>query len=339
MLDFKRLTRHNPYIIAEIGMNHDGSFGNALRLMEEAKRSGVQAVKFQWHIAEAESLPKAPRPPFFQHEDRSEYFERTAFTDDEWLKLRRLARKFGMHFIVSPFSILAAHKCARLGVDAMKIASGEVSNLPLLRYLRRQPIPVILSSGMSNWSEIQRAAKALGNKMAVLFQCSSQYPAEARTVGLNVIVEMVKRYPRAVIGYSDHTPGLAAAVCAYGAGARIFEKHFTLSKLMYGPDARLSLQPQEMSQYVDEIQFAAQAHRLPVNKNNLTPYRIMRQVFEKGIVAARRLPAGTVLVMKDLDFKKPVVGMRADQFEKVIGRSLRRGLKKDQPIKASDIGL
>ncbi|MCF2141424.1 MAG: N-acetylneuraminate synthase family protein [Candidatus Lokiarchaeota archaeon] len=313
-------------------MNHDGSFGNAIRLIEEATKSGVDAVKFQMHISEAETLADAPTPPYFTIEKRYEYFNRTSFTYLEWEKLRDFTHSLGLDFIVSPFSQKAAEILTKLKIDGFKIASGETTNLPLLEYIDKQQIPVLLSTGMSNWDEIDQAVNALKNNLCMIFQCSSEYPCQPESVGINVIQEMKKRYPGIPIGFSDHTLSSSSAIAALYSGATIFEKHFTLSKKMYGADARFSFEPHEMKSFIDEIRFIEKVLINPVDKNNLEKYKQMKLVFEKSIVASKNLPKGKILEISDLDFKKPGNGIRADKYHEIIGKKLKCDINHNEQI-------
>jgi N-acetylneuraminate synthase len=327
----KKIKSQNVYVIAEIGMNHNGSFPLAVRLIKAAQKAGAAAVKFQMHISEEETLKNAPRPPFFKNEDRYKFFQRTAFSLNQWRNLKKTAKSLKLDFIVSPFSIKAAKILKAIGLDAYKIASGEVNNLPLLEYINTTKLPVILSTGMSSWPEINRAVTTLKH-LKVIMQCSSKYPLPAEAVGLNIIGEMAKKYKKPVIGFSDHTLSNASSIAALVMGARVFEKHFTLSKKAYGPDARFSLEPAELRSYIDGLKFVSAALAKPIDKNALKPYGIMKQVFEKSIVASRPLPPGAVLKMTDLAFKKPGDGLKADQYKKLIGKKLTKNLIKDQKI-------
>lgn len=320
------------FIIAEIGMNHDGSFGNAIRLIEEAKNSGVNAVKFQLHISEAESLLNAPNPPYFKLEKRFEYFNRTSFTINEWKRLKEYAHNLGLYFIVSPFSHKAVDQLEKINIDAYKIASGETTNLPLLEYINSKNKPVLLSSGMSNWEEINKAIEALKENLIVLFQCSSQYPCLPEEFGLNIIKEMIVKYPELIIGYSDHTLDNYSSIAALMIGAKVFEKHFTLSKKMYGADAKFSFEPEEMIIYVEGLEVISKALKNPVDKDDLSKYKDMKLVFEKSIVASSDLKRGNTLEFKDLAFKKPGDGIRADMYKKIIGQKLIKDVNKDEKI-------
>ena len=177
-------------IIAEIGSSHDGSFGNAMKLIEEAKKCGADFVKFQHHIAEFESLPNAPSPSYFKSEDRFEYFRRTSFDLEQLGTLKKLTEKLGMNFMVSPFSEEALDILKKLNVKFYKIASGEVTNHRLLEKLNKTKKKIFMSTGMSSWKEIDKAVKILDKQKTVIMQCSSIYPCPEKNVGLNILKEL-----------------------------------------------------------------------------------------------------------------------------------------------------
>lgn len=332
----KELSFHRS-IIAEIGSVHDGSFGNAIKLIEAAAACGADAVKFQTHIAEAETLADAPAPAYFSAEPRMAYFRRTSFNEVQWTKLREAADRAGVAFLSSPFSLEAVDLLERVGVAAYKIPSGEVSNTPLLERIAATGKPTILSSGMSEWNELDAAVAILkpASPCAIL-QCASAYPCPPEQVGLNVLAEMRTRYG-VPVGLSDHTRGLAAAFAAAALGAGIIEKHFAFSRLMYGSDAANSMEPDEfraMTQGLREI-WTMLAH--PVNKGDVTPYREMKRIFEKSVVTAAPLEAGHALTQRDLAFKKPGDGIPAARWRELIGRRLRNATVADHKITLEDL--
>ena len=251
-MDKKRLT-----IIAEIGSVHDGSFGNAMKAIEAAAACGADVVKFQTHMAEAETLPNAPMPSYFKGDPRLEYFRRTAFSLPQWNQIATHCAAQGVGFLSSPFALEAVDLLEEVGVQAYKIPSGEVSNLPLLEKVAGTGKLVYLSSGMSNWAELDTAVAVLrkGGPLVVM-QCSSAYPCPPERVGLNVMQAMAGRYG-VPVGFSDHTLGMAACVSAAALGAVVVEKHFTFSKLMYGSDARHSMEPAEFKQFCATVREAA----------------------------------------------------------------------------------
>ncbi len=324
-------------LIAEIGSVHDGSFGNACRLVEAAAACGADTVKFQTHIAEAETLPNAPNPSYFDGEPRFDYFKRTAFSPDQWRALKAACGKAGVTFLSSPFSLEAVDLLETIGVDSYKIPSGEVSNTPLLEHVAQTGKPVLLSSGMSDWSELDRAVEALrGVKDLTILQCTSMYPCPPEHVGLNVIDEMRARYGRPV-GYSDHTNGTAAAFAAAALGATVVEKHFTFSRRMYGSDAANAMEPDEFRTLAEGLHAIWKMRAHPVDKDDLSPFREMKQVFEKSVVTARAVGPGEVLQREDLAFLKPGDGIPAANYRDVIGRRTSRPLPAFHKLTEQDL--
>jgi N,N'-diacetyllegionaminate synthase len=323
-------------IIAEIGSVHDGSLGNACKLIEAAAAAGADTVKFQTHIAEAETLPSAPAPSYFKDEPRMDYFKRTGFTADQWKKLASHATQFGVTFLSSPFSLEAVDLLESVKVAAYKIPSGEVNNLPLLERVAATKKPVLLSSGMSTWKELDSAVEVLrsGGPLTIM-QCSSMYPCSPERVGLNVIAEMQKRYGIPV-GFSDHTEGFAAPLAAAAVGATVIEKHFTFSKLMYGSDAKHSMEPKEFAILSAALQDIWKMLKNPVDKQDASPYAEMKQIFEKSVVTALSLKAGTVLQKAHLAYKKPGTGIKAYEYKSVVGRKLSKDLPENHLLKEED---
>ena len=324
-------------LIAEVGSVHDGSFGNAVKLIEAAAQCGADTVKFQTHIAAAETLRDAPMPSYFKGEPRFEYFERTGFSRAQWRELKAACEANGVRFLSSPFSIAAVDLLEDVGVGLYKVASGEVSNVPLLERIAATGKPALLSSGMSDWAELDRAVAVLkrGGPLTVM-QCASSYPCPPEKVGLNVIGEMRARYGCAV-GYSDHTTGLAASLAAAAVGATVIEKHFTFSRLMYGSDAKNSMEPADfrvLSQGLKEI-WAMLAS--PVDKDDVSDYREMKRIFEKSVVTARPVRAGAALAAADLDCRKPGDGIPAADLAGLVGRTAARDLPADHKLALSDL--
>jgi N-acetylneuraminate synthase len=324
-------------IIAEIGSVHDGSLGNALRLIDAAAEAGADTVKFQTHIAEAESLADAPAPGYFSDEPRIAYFKRTAFTPEQWRKLAAHAASRKLTFLSSPFSLEAVDLLESVGVEAYKVPSGEVSNVPLLERIAATKKPTLLSSGMSDWRELDQAVAVLKPACALtVLQCSSAYPCPPEQVGLNVLGEMRERY-KVPVGFSDHTLGFAAALAAAALGATAIEKHFTFSRQMYGSDAKNSMEPEDfrvLCRSLHEI-WSMAAH--PVDKNDVSPYADMKRIFEKSVVTARALRAGTVIARDMLAFKKPGDGIPAAEYASLVGRKLRADLPADHKLKKGDL--
>ena len=320
-------------LIAEIGSVHDGSFGNAKKLIELAAECGADAVKFQTHIPEYETLKNSPAPKYFNDEPRFDYFKRTSFTLNQWQKLKDVSKKNNVTFLSSPFSLEAVDLLEKIDLEMYKIPSGEVTNLPLLERISKLQKPVILSSGMSNWNELDNAVKIFkGNIDLTVMQCSSQYPCKNDQVGLNVISEISSRY-KCSVGFSDHTIGFAAPIAAAAKGAKIIEKHFTFSKKMYGSDAQHSMEPHEFKILSKSLKEVWEMQDNPVDKNSNFLYSDIKNIFEKSIVTSKSLKAGTTIEIQHLAFKKPGSGISAANYKNIIGKKLLVDCDKDQQIK------
>ena len=324
-------------LIAEIGSVHDGSLGNACKLIEEAASCGANVVKFQTHIPEAETLPDAPSPAFFAEEPRMAYFRRTAFSIEQWRAIAECALKNRVLFMSSPFSFEAVDLLEEVGVAAYKIPSGEVTNIPLLEYVARMRKEIFLSSGMSTWDELDSAVRILRTSGPLtLMQCSSIYPCPPEHVGLNILGEMQERY-QLPVGFSDHTMGFAAPIAAVALGATVIEKHFTFSRRMYGSDAMNAMEPEDFRLLAKTLKEVEIMRQHPVDKSDASLYRDVKRIFEKSIVTAAAVPAGTVLDTSHLAYKKPGDGISAAQYVRVVGRKTARDLPADHQLQPEDL--
>ena len=325
-------------IIAEVGSVHDGSFGNAHKLIDLAASCGADAVKFQTHIAAAETLRNAPMPPYFKGEPRFDYFERTGFSLSQWRELKSHSDEIKMKFISSPFSIEAVDLLEQVGVDSYKIPSGEVTNLPMLDVIGEKKKQVLLSSGMSNWAELDAAVATVRrhHDNIVILQCTSMYPTPNERVGLNVISEMAKRWGLPV-GYSDHTLDNYAAFAAVSVGAVAIEKHLTFSRSMYGSDAANAAEPVQFHELVAGIRAISEMLQSPVDKDDLQSLQDMKRIFEKSVVSAVAIPAGTQITREMLAIRKPGDGIPAAQIDSLVGRKAVRDISAEQLLRADDL--
>jgi N-acetylneuraminate synthase len=323
-------------IIAEIGSVHDGSFGNAVKLIEAAAAAGANATKFQTHIAAAETLRNAPMPAYFKGEPRFEYFERTGFSRVQWRELKQACDTNKVMFLSSPFSLEAVDLLEDVGVGTYKIPSGEVSNIPLLEKVRQTGKPILLSSGMSDWIELDAAMSALKGAPVTILQCTSAYPCKPEEVGLNVIDEMAARYG-VPVGFSDHTMGYAASFAAAAMGATVIEKHFTFSRLMYGSDAKHSMEPAEFRIFAQGLWDIWAMRANPVDKGDASAFAEMKRIFEKSVVLQMDTKSGTALKLTDLAFKKPGDGIPAARYGEVVGRILARDCSADHKLTWEDL--
>lgn len=326
------------FIIAEVGSVHDGSFGNAQRLIDVAASLGADAVKFQTHLPAAETLQNAPMPSYFKGEPRFEYFARTGFTLEQWKKLADHAAAAGIEFMSSPFSAEAVSLLEDIGVVRYKIPSGEVTNLPMLDVIARIGKPVLLSSGMSSWAELDAAVATIRrhHDQLVVMQCTSAYPCPPERVGLNVLAEMKQRW-NLPVGFSDHTLENNACLAAVALGATVVEKHLTFSRAMYGSDAKHSAEPPQFQSLVRGIREIEAILAHEVDKGDLGAFREMKEIFEKSVVSTVRIPAGTVITAAMLGIKKPGNGIPAARIHEVVGRVASVNISPDQLIREADL--
>ena len=326
-------------VIAEIGSVHDGSFGNACKLVEAAAAAGVDAVKFQTHIAAAETLRDAPAPPYFRGEPRWEYFERTAFSREQWVALKAHCLAHGVEFMSSPFSIEAVELLESVGVARYKIGSGEVTNTPLIEAVAHTGKPVLLSSGMSTWAELDVAVATIRrhHDRLTLLQCTSEYPCPPEAVGLDAMAAMRERYGLEV-GLSDHTLTNHASFAAVVLGARVIERHFAFSRAMYGSDARHSLEPAELAELVRGVRAIETMLSSRTDKDAVAArLREMKEIFEKSVVTVVAIPAGAVIEASMVAVKKPGTGIPARRLGEVIGRRTRRAVPADTLLREEDL--
>ena len=327
-------------IVAEVGQAHDGSLGTAHAFIDAIADAGADAVKFQAHLADAESTVDEPWRIRFslQDETRLDYWRRMEFTAEQWSGLYAHAHERGLEFIVSPFSVAAVELIAATGVDRWKVASGEVGNRMLLDALAADGRPVIVSSGMSDLAEIAAAVDVLrtaGCDVTVL-QCTSAYPCPPEDLGLNLI----GAYRDALgvpTGLSDHTGTIAAGIAAATLGATMLEVHVTFSRRAFGPDVSSSLTIEELTQLVEGVRFASTAMSNPVHADKAADRAPMRALFTRSIALVTPLPAGHVLTAEDLTAKKPGTGIPAERSEELVGRRLRSDVPADRLLREDDL--
>ena len=328
-------------VIAEVAQAHDGSLGACHAYIDAAARAGADAIKFQTHIASEESSPSEPWRVRFspQDETRFEYWKRMEFSAAAWEGLARHAAEQGLLFLSSAFSPAAIDLLEKLGVPAWKVASGESTTLPLLRGMARTGKPVLLSTGMSPWSDIDRAVSEIRRWRAPLaiFQATSAYPCPPEKLGLNLLGELAERYA-CPVGLSDHSATIFAGIAAVTLGAGLLEVHLTFSRECFGPDTSSSLTTAELRQLVDGIRFVEGALAHPVDKDAAAAeLRELRVLFGKSIVAARDLEAGSVLAEEDLALRKPGTGIPAAELESLLARRLARAVRAHQQLSVNDL--
>ncbi len=332
---------NKPYLIAEIAQAHEGSLGILHSYIDAVAKTGVQAIKFQMHLADAESSIHEPFRVKFSKEDatRFDYWKRMEFTLNQWKEIKKHCDEVGLHFICSPFSNLAVDWLEEVGVHSYKVGSGEVSNLLLLERIAQTRKPIIISSGMSSFSELDETVTFLKNKNASfsILQCTTAYPTKPEQYGLNVIKELKERY-QVPIGFSDHSAKIATGIAAVAIGAELLEFHLVFHREIFGPDAVASLTLEETKQLVEAVTQIHIANANPINKNNNDSFNDLKSIFEKSLAINKNLPKGHIINFADLESKKPKgFGIPAQLFNNVIGKKMKYNKSKWDFLNEEDL--
>jgi len=331
---------HPAFLIAEIAQAHDGSLGMAHAFVDAAADARADAVKFQTHIAAAESTRQEQfRVPFSrQDENRYDYWKRIEFTPAQWRELAEHARARKLTFLSSPFSLQAFDWLNEIDVPAWKVASGEIETRELLEAMAHSGKPLIVSTGMSPWAEIERTVADLHQIDALfcLMQCTSKYPTSLEEIGLNVIEEYRQRF-NCPVGLSDHSGTPFPALCALALGCDVVELHLAFDRSMFGPDTISSLTVSEFRLVADARDAFHRMEGSPVDKNAISAELApMRALFMRSAAPTRNLAAGTVLTADMICAKKPGTGIPTSDIPKLVGRKLQRAVSVDQLFSSED---
>jgi N,N'-diacetyllegionaminate synthase len=332
-----------PYIVAEVGSNHNGDMGLCTQLIDAAQESGAHAVKFQsWSKSSLISSAEYARnttygPDNSKISSLENEVERYQLTRDQHHEVADYARERGITFFSSCFSLEEIDLLESLNVPAYKIASMDVNHLPLLSYVAATGKPVILSTGLATMGEIERALETLraaGSGPVALLHCVSIYPSPAEMVHLRNMATLEQAFD-VPVGYSDHSLGAAIPLASVALGACIIEKHFTLEKTLAGWDHAVSADPDEMAYIVRESRNIFDALGSSVRGINKAQVE-KRTVFRRRMVARRSLSKNEILNASDVDFKRPGTGIRPDELEYVIGRPITRDVMVDEELEWKD---
>ena len=325
------------YVIAEIGHNHGGSVETAKQLFLEARNAGAHAVKLQKRNNRGLFTREAYDKPYENENSFGSTYgahrEALEFGKAEYEELKAHAQELGLTFFATAFDFESADFLAELDMPAYKIASGDLTNTPLLRYVAAIGKPIIFSTGGGTLDDVRRAYDAIAedNDQVAVLQCTAGYPAEWSELDLNVIGTYRDVFPEAVVGFSSHDNGIAMAVAAYVLGARIVEKHFTLNRAMRGTDHVFSLEPQGLRKMVRDLKRTRVA--LGDGTKTMYPDEVAPATkMSKKIVAARDLPAGHVLCESDIALKSPGDGLPPYELERVLGSTLRVPVQEDETL-------
>lgn len=331
----------NCFIIAEVAQGHDGSLGFAHAFIDAVARTGANAIKFQTHIAHAESSDLENWRVKFSLQDASryDYWKRMEFTQEQWAGLKQHCNERGLTFLSSPFSLEAIDLLERVGMPVWKIASGEVSNPILLDRIIKTGKPILLSSGMSSIQEMDRTIvyiKSANIPFAVL-QCTSAYPCPPEKWGLGVIPLFRQRYD-CPVGLSDHSGTIYSGLAAAAIGIDVLEAHITLSRDMFGPDVPASITTEEFTTMVNGIRQIQTSINTPFDKDQFSKdSESLRNLFTKSLVAKVDIPQGSLLCEENLTDRKPGTGIPATKLKDLIGRTVKRTLRAGEFIAYKDL--
>lgn len=314
------------FLIAEIAQAHDGSLGIAHSYIDAVADAGVDAIKFQTHIAEAESTRKEKFRVNFSYEDstRYDYWKRMEFTERQWLGLKDHCDSVGIIFLSSAFSVEAVQMLEKIGMPAWKVGSGEVNNPLIIDAMLKTSSPILLSSGMSDWDEIDDSVALLRDHPpgSALFQCTSRYPARLKEVGLNVVKDMKHKY-NLPIGLSDHSGSTSPAFAAICSGVDLLEFHVVFDKKMFGPDSQSSLDFGQLREVIKFREDYLEMQNNPVDKDSVAEeMKTMKGLFNKSLVLKRALAKGSILQRDDFTAKKPGTGIAVQFIDQCVGKTL-----------------
>lgn len=342
----KLISKESPcFIIAEAGVNHNGSVKLAKKLIDKAKEAGVDAVKFQTFKTENIVTIKAKQAKYQmknigKQESQSQYMmlKRLELSSSDFRNLKRYCDKKKIIFLSTPHSGKKDVDLISKLCPAIKVGSGDLTNLPILEYIAKKQLPIILSTGMATLKEVKEAVKTIlpTNKKLILLHCTTNYPTPLNEVNLKAILTMRREF-KLPIGYSDHTEGINVSLVAVAFGACVVEKHFTLDKNLPGPDHKASLEPKELKEMVKVIRETEKALGSGIKKPTKSEEKI-KKVVRKSIVANIDIQKGSKIVTDMLIIKRPGTGeIKAKDYYKLLGKKSKRDIKKNTQLKWSMI--
>ena len=334
------------YIIAEIGVNHNGNIDIAKQLILAAQKAGCNCVKFQTYKTE-ELVTEYANKAKYQientkkaQETQFQMLKKLELKYEDFSVLKQFCQDLGIDFLSTPFDKESVDLLEKLGVTQYKVSSGDLTNKPLLQYIAAKGKKIMLSTGMATLDEIKDAIQwinEMDNEKIILFHCTSNYPAPLDSVNMNAMLTLKKEFPYPV-GYSDHTEGIEISMMAAAMGAVVIEKHFTLDKKMEGPDHKASVEPNELAALVQNIRKIEKAFgtsdKMPTPAEFAT-----RDVARKSLVFARDLKKGQYLTQQDLKCKRPGTGIPPKYYDVLIHKTLRCDCYKDELVRWEDLDI
>lgn len=335
------MRRKHTYIIAEAGVNHNGSLELAKKMIEVAADAGADAVKFQTFKAETLVTAAAPKAQYqnavtSEKESQFDMLKRLELDFDAHKQLFDKCQQMEIDFLSTPFDLESAELLENLGLKTFKIPSGEITNLPLLRKVGSLGKKIILSTGMADLQEINLALDVLsksGTNLSsiTVLHCNTEYPTPLDDVNLRAMQTIKEAFPRVSMGYSDHTLGVEVSIAAVALGAEVIEKHFTLDRQMKGPDHRASLEPNELTLLVRSIRNIEKALGNGIKKPSRSEFNNISNI-RKSIVASRVIHAGETLTEHNLTIKRPGTGISPSRYYEIIGKHASKNYMPDDLI-------
>ena len=338
----KKQNFNNAFVIAEIGHNHKGSLKIAKELFYQAKKNGASAVKLQKRDNKKLYTDKFYNQPYIHKNSYGATYGKhrdvLEFSLSQYLELKRFAKKININFICTPFDEPSVNFLEKVNLDAYKIASADLINTPLQIKIAKTNKPIFLSTGGGNYNDIKRAYQTITkiNKKLIILHCTASYPVELKDMNLNIINVLKKKFPKNLIGLSDHENGIDAASVAYMLGARVFEKHFTLNRSWKGTDHSFSLEPQGLEKMIRNLK------RIPIILGSKEKKLLKSEIeplikMQKSIVASKDNKVGSIIKMKDLNFKSPGGGLKPYDYKKILNKRIKKNIFKDDLILLKDL--
>ena len=334
------IKKNAPYIIAEIGINHEGNFNLAKKSIKCAKIAGASAVKLQLFnpktLAQKKSIKTdGQKKRISKKESLHQMLKRMTLNLKQLKKLKKYAKNMSLDFICSIFDEESLHISKKIGLDAYKIASSDLTDIKLINQIKKINKPVILSTGMGSYNEIKNAIEILKGRKVYLLHCVSLYPCPINLVNLKRIDSLSKKF-KLPTGYSDHSLGVSACLMAIVMGSKMIEKHFTLNKKWIGADHELSADPVDLKIICD----FAKNHKKLLGKGSIEPSnkeKKMRKFFRKSLVAKENIEKGGRITLEKIEGRRPGTNIKTENLNKVINKKVKQKIFKDEPLKKKHI--
>ena len=340
----KKKNNNKIFIIAEAGVNHNGDIKKALKLVEIAKKAGADAVKFQLFSVDEQVSSLAKNAPYqvkgSKKKNMTEMAKDYEFSWNNHLKIKKLCDKIKIEYLASCCDINAINFLIdKIKAKKIKISSGEITNYKLIEFANRKKVPIILSTGMATLEEIKQSVKYIKNKKKLtLLHCVSNYPTELSDLNLSIINNLKKTF-KCKIGFSDHTIGTKASFLSVALGISCIEKHFTINKKLKGPDHAMSLSPNELKSFVNEIRLAEKILGNKSKKNISKKEKEIKKIARRGIISVSNIKRNEKFTSKNIAIKRPLLGIDAKFFDKIINKKAKKNIEAGERISLSKIKI